>query len=157
VCICVLTGTGVQLFLSHVLSLLFLIFGFLLKSSVFKLQISQHNLDISLTWILLISNEVSNSQGKSVWSDRFFIPRVQFLFHRWCQEFEKCFYKTKVFKLILCIDVLGFGSSAWFVAFNFHFIFYLSFRYIYALLQFLLYIFLLSPVEKPYSQVYIWL
>jgi hypothetical protein len=34
---------------------------------------SQVSLDIFPIWIPLISNEISNSQGRSVWPDRFFI------------------------------------------------------------------------------------
>jgi hypothetical protein len=52
--------------------------------------ISQPTSYISPIWIPLISNEVGNSQGRSVWSDRFFmgfynalVPNVQFLVHTW--------------------------------------------------------------------------
>jgi hypothetical protein len=47
--------------------------------------------NISPIWIPLISNEVSNSQRRSVWCDRFFmgfcnvlVLSVQFLVNRWC-------------------------------------------------------------------------
>jgi hypothetical protein len=53
--------------------------------------ISQPSLDLSLIWIPLISNEVTNSQKRSVGCDRFFmgfymvlVPSVQFLLRRWC-------------------------------------------------------------------------
>jgi hypothetical protein len=52
--------------------------------------ISQHSLDISPTWISLISNKVSKSQTRSSRSDRFFrgfckilVLVILFLFYRW--------------------------------------------------------------------------
>jgi hypothetical protein len=52
--------------------------------------ISEPSLDISPIWIPLISNEVSNSQRRSVWRNRFFmgfhkvsVLSVQVSRHRW--------------------------------------------------------------------------
>jgi hypothetical protein len=50
---------------------------------------SQPSLDFSPIWISITSNEVSNSQRRSVWHDRFFmgfqvsVLSVQVLLHRW--------------------------------------------------------------------------
>jgi hypothetical protein len=51
----------------------------------------------------------------------------------------------KIFKLIPCVGVHGFGLLAWFVALNFHFLFCHSFMSVHELSQFVLYIFLLLP------------
>jgi hypothetical protein len=52
--------------------------------------ISQPSLDISPIWFPVISNEVSNSQRRSVWRNRFFMgfqkilaSNVQVLLHKW--------------------------------------------------------------------------
>jgi hypothetical protein len=49
---------------------------------------------------------------------------------------------------LICIGVYGFGLLVQSVSSIFHFRFYLSFRFVHALSQFLLYIFLLSPTDE---------
>jgi hypothetical protein len=64
--------------------------SYLINMACLISPISQPSLDISPIWIPLISNEVSNSQRRSVWRDRFSIgfhkvsvSSVQVLLHRW--------------------------------------------------------------------------
>jgi hypothetical protein len=57
----------------------------------------------------------------------------------------------RILHLILCIGFHGLGL----LHSNFHLPFYVSFRSVRVLSQFLLYIFLLSPFDKTWSQVFI--
>jgi hypothetical protein len=65
------------------------------------------------------------------------------------------FYYIKIFKLILCIGVPGFGLFAKFAVFNLNSVLYHGFRSVNAISQFLLKIFLLPLVDKLRSQIFI--
>jgi hypothetical protein len=55
--------------------------------------------------------------------------------------------------MLLSSGFHGLGLLVRFVAYNFHLPFYLNFKSVHALSQFLLHIFLLSPFNKARSQV----
>jgi hypothetical protein len=62
----------------------------------------------------------------------------------------------QILLLILCISFHGLGLLARFVAYNFHFSLCLGFRSTRALSQSLLDIFLLSPYDIAWSQVFLY-
>jgi hypothetical protein len=77
--------------------------------------ISQPSLDTSPIWIPLISNEVSNSKGTSVWSDRFFmgfckilVPGFSFYSRDGASGRQKMVWH-EILQLMLCVGFHGLG------------------------------------------------
>jgi hypothetical protein len=113
-------------------------------------RISQPSLDISPIWISLISNEVSNSQRRSVWRDKIFLSfhKVQsrvFRFYSTDGASGRYYMSSQVSSSFLCIGAHALGFVAQVCSTNFYLIFCPSSTHVRALSQFLLYIFLSSP------------
>jgi hypothetical protein len=97
---------------------------------------SQPSLDISPIWIPLICDDVSNSQGRLVWSDIFFLVCmrkifVQILLHRWRQR--QNIMVPQFSSIIASTGCHGVDLVARFCAKNVHLPVCISFSSVYAL------------------------
>jgi hypothetical protein len=117
-------------------------------------SISQPSLDISPIWTPLLSNEVSNSQRRSVWRDRFSI--FVHKFQSWGLTPQMvlvvdiiCLHKFVHFFALMLLHLVFVGYVC---SKNVYLLFHPSSTHV-SLSQFLLCIFLLSPAELAWSRV----